>query len=78
MSGLDDLLAGVAGFNKPSMASLRKQGAQGTPVQASSSQHGLASSSRPAAASAAPAQDPITSDHIVKSSSSPALAAQQR
>lgn len=88
-SGLDDLLSGLPGFSKPSMKELKQQGrgTSSTPLQANA-----AASRSPAATGTAsplrPPQAPGTSpaavpfgmdqlDHLVKSQSSPALAAQR-
>lgn len=86
MSGLDDLLAGVAGFSKPSMASLKQQQGQGTPVQASAASFGAqpaaappASSGRPPVAAAAQ-RDPFAAEQleqVIRTQSSSALAQQR-
>lgn len=87
-TGLDDLLSGVPGFSKPSMKELKQQsrGPGSTPLQANAASRspaatGSASPLRPSQApGAAPAAVPSgldSLDHLVKSQSSPALAAQR-
>ena len=89
-SGLDDLLSGLPGFSKPSMKELKQQGrgTGSTPLQANAAASrspattgtGASPPRPPQAPGPAPAAVPFALDqldHLVKSQSSPALAAQR-
>lgn len=78
---LGDLLSGVPGFSKPSLANLKKnQGAHGSPQPAAQRPPSSNGTSARAPAQPPAPPDPFAAealDRMVKSSSSPGLAQQQ-